>query len=73
MFNQSDSTAGGRRDVAMSQQVSQTVQEQIDELVQRTWEKKGRRRRRHFWLVKPPAPARDVHQNLIEVKRPPPL
>ena len=35
--------------------------------------KKERRSGRRFWSVKPPAPAKDVHQNLIRVKRPPPL
>ena len=32
-------TAGGRRDITMSQQISQTAQERIDELVCRTREK----------------------------------
>ena len=32
-------TAGGRCDITMSQQISQTVQERNDELVRRTWEK----------------------------------
>ena len=35
----------------MSQQVSQTVQEQIDELVQRTWEKEQERKKEKALLV----------------------
>ena len=35
----------------MSQQVSQTVQEQIDELVQRTWEKEEERKKKKALLV----------------------
>ena len=39
-------TAGGRRDVTMSQQISQTAQERIDELVQRTREKEEERKKK---------------------------
>ena len=46
MFNQSDSSY-----IAMSQQVSQTVQERIDELVQRTWEKEEERKKKKKALL----------------------
>ena len=39
-------TAGGRHDVTMSQQISQTAQERIDELVWRTQEKEEERKKK---------------------------
>ena len=39
-------TAGGRRDVTMSQQISQTAQERIDKLVWRTQEKEEERKKK---------------------------
>ena len=39
-------TAGGRRDIAMLQQVSQTAQERIDKLVWRTREKEEERKKK---------------------------
>ena len=39
-------TARGRCDIAMSQQISQTAQERIDELVQRTREKEEERKKK---------------------------
>ena len=39
-------TAGGRRDATMSQQISQTAQERIDELVRRTREKEEEQKRK---------------------------
>ena len=39
-------TAGGRRDVIMSQQISQTAQERIDKLVCRTQEKEEERKKK---------------------------
>ena len=44
-------TTGGKRDAAMSQQVSQTVQERIDELVQRTQEKEEERKKKKKALL----------------------
>ena len=44
-------TAGGRCDATMSQQVSQTVQEKIDELVQRTQEKEEERKKKKKALL----------------------
>ena len=59
----------------MSQRVSQTIQEQIDELVQRTQEKdeERKKKKRHSWSVELPVLAKVVRQNLIRVKRPPRL
>ena len=39
-------TAGGRCDITMSQRISQTAQERIDELVQRTQEKEEERKKK---------------------------
>ena len=44
-------TAGGRRDVTMSQQISQTAQERIDELVWRTQEKEERKKKKKEFQV----------------------
>ena len=44
-------TAGGRHDVTMSQGVSQTVQEKIDELVRRTCEKEEERKKKKKALL----------------------
>ena len=44
-------TTGGRHDTTMSQQVSQTAQERIDELVWRTQEKEEERKKKKALLV----------------------